>query len=88
MNLRRSVSTSDGSSYNCSTLIQRSVELSEPIIYVKFSYHLNAFGRLDGGEALPGGVANVGLDGHKYHFDDIKLSWLLTLSYFDLNADG
>ena len=69
MDLRRSVSIGDGSSCNGSTLIQRSVELSEPIIYVNFSYRLNAFGGLGGKEALAGGAANVGLHDRKYHFD-------------------
>ena len=72
MDLRRSVFIGDGSSYNGGTLIQRSVELSEPIIHVNFDCRLNAFGWLGGKEALAGRVANVGLLDCKYHFDDYQ----------------
>ena len=70
--LWRSVSICDGSSYNGSTLIQCPIELSEPIVYVNFSYRLNAFGRLNGKEALAGGVANVGLYDREYRFDNYQ----------------
>ena len=63
-------SIGDGSSYNGSTLVQRSIELGEPIIYVNFNYRLNAFGWLGGKEALAGGAANVGLHDRKYYFND------------------
>ena len=51
----------DASSYDGSTVVQRSVELGEPIIYVNFNYRLNGFGFLGGKEALAGGAANIGL---------------------------
>jgi len=51
----------DGSPYDGSAFVQRSVELGEPVIYVNFNYRVNAFGWLAGKEALAGGAANVGL---------------------------
>jgi acetylcholinesterase len=59
----------DGSSYDGSTVIQRSVQLGEPVIYVNFNYRLNAFGWLAGKEALAGGAANNGLYDREYHID-------------------
>jgi len=63
-------SIGDGSAYNGSTFVQRSVELDEPVIYVNFNYRVNAFGWLAGKEALAGGAANVGLHDREYHPDD------------------
>jgi acetylcholinesterase len=57
-------SIGDGSSYNGSTFVQRSVELGEPVIYANFNYRVNAFGW------LAGGAANVGLHDREYHLDD------------------
>ena len=51
----------DGSSYDGSTIVQRSVQLGEPVIYVNFNYRVNAFGWLAGKEVLAEGVANNGL---------------------------
>ena len=51
----------DGSVYNGSAFVQRSVEIGEPVIYVNFNYRVNAFGWLAGKEALAGGASNVGL---------------------------
>ena len=51
----------DGSSYDGSTFVQRSVALNQPVIYVNFNYRENAFGWLAGKEALAGGAANAGL---------------------------
>jgi len=51
----------DGSPYDASAFVQRSVELGEPVIYVNFNYRVNAFGWLAGKEVLAGGAANVGL---------------------------
>jgi acetylcholinesterase len=53
----------DGSTYDGTTVVQRLVQLGEPVIYVNFNYCLNAFGFLGGKEALAGGAANVGLYG-------------------------
>lgn len=51
----------DGSSYDSSAFVQRSVELGQPVIYVNFNYRVNGFGWLAGKEALAGGAANLGL---------------------------
>jgi acetylcholinesterase len=51
----------DGSSYDGTAFVQRSVELGQPVIYLNFNYRVNAFGWLAGKEALAGGAANVGL---------------------------
>ena len=63
-------SSGDGSSYNASTVVQRSIELNEPIIYVNFNYRVNAFGFLGGKQALAGGAANVGLYDRECRFGD------------------
>jgi len=60
----------DASSYDGSALVQRSVELGEPVIYVSFNYRVNAFGWLAGKEALAGGAANLGLYDREYRFND------------------
>ena len=60
----------DGSVYNGSAFVQRSVEIGKPVIYVNFNYRVNAFGWLAGKEALAGGASNVGLYDRMYHFDD------------------
>ena len=62
-------SNGDGSSYNATTFVQRSVELGEPVIYVSFNYRVNAFGWLAGKEALAGGAANIGLHDRECRFD-------------------
>ena len=59
----------DGSAYDGTTVVQRSVQLGEPVIYVNFNYRLNGFGWLGGKEALAGGAANAGLYDRAYHFD-------------------
>ena len=51
----------DGSLYNGSPVVERSVQLGEPIIYVNFNYRVNAFGWLAGKEGLAGGSTNIGL---------------------------
>ena len=57
----------DGSSYDGTTVVQRSVQLGEPVIYVNFNYRLNAFGFLAGKEALAGGAANIGIHDREYN---------------------
>ena len=69
-------------------MVQRSVELGEPVIYVNFNYRLNAFGWLSGKEALAGGAANVGLYDREDHFDYREPPWALTLCRFNLNANS
>lgn len=59
-------SIGDASGFDGSTLVQRSVDLGEPVIYVNFNYRVNAFGWLAGKEALAGGTANVGLYDREY----------------------
>ena len=62
-------SIGDGSSYDGSTVVQRSVELGELVIYVNFNYRLNAFGFLGGKEALAGGAANIGFYDREYRLN-------------------
>ena len=70
----------DGSSFNGSTVVQRSVALGEPVIYVNFNYRVNAFGWLAGKEVLAGGVANNGLYDREYHPDqETRLVFLITV---------
>lgn len=69
----------DGSAYDGSAFVQRSIELGEPVIYVNFNYRLNAFGWLGGKEALAGGAANVGLHDRECRFGDQQHLSFLTL---------
>ncbi|KAF9789721.1 Alpha/Beta hydrolase protein [Thelephora terrestris] len=62
----------DGSTYDGTTVVQRSVQLGEPVIYVNFNYRLNAFGFLGGKEALAGGAANIGLYDQRFFLDWVK----------------
>lgn len=64
----------DGSSYDGSTFVQRSVALNQPVIYVNFNYRENAFGWLAGKEALAGGVANAGLYDREFFFHQRPLA--------------
>ena len=59
----------DGSSYDGTTVVQRSINLGEPVIYVNFNYRLNAFGFLGGKESLAGGAANIGLYDRECHLN-------------------
>ena len=43
------------------TIVARSVELGQPIIYVSLQYRLNGFGFLGGKEVQAAGVSNLGL---------------------------
>ncbi|CAA7262234.1 unnamed protein product [Cyclocybe aegerita] len=43
------------------TLVNRSIALGEPIVYVTASYRINAFGFLGGKEVKDAGIANAGL---------------------------
>ena len=51
----------DGSPYDGTAFVRRSIELGQPVIYLNFNYRVNAFGWLAGKEALAGGAANIGL---------------------------
>ena len=70
----------DASAYDGSTVVQRSVELGEPVIYVNFNYRLNGFGFLGGKEALAGGAANVGIYDRGCHLD--RRTLVASDSYF------
>ena len=59
----------DGSAYDGTTVVHRSIKLGEPVIYVNFNYRVNAFGFLAGREALEAGIANNGLYDRAYRFD-------------------
>ena len=72
--------TGDASSYNGSTIVQRSVELGEPVIYVNFNYRLNGFGFLGGKEALAGGAANIGIYDRACYLD--RRTFVASDNYF------
>ncbi|KAF8998244.1 Alpha/Beta hydrolase protein [Cyathus striatus] len=48
------------------SVVNRSIALGEPVIYVSANYRLNAFGFLGGKEALAAGAANVGLKDQRF----------------------
>ncbi|KAI0793611.1 carotenoid ester lipase precursor [Fomes fomentarius] len=47
--------------YNGSAIVQRSIDIGEPIIYVAMNYRVNVFGFLGGQEVQEEGVGNLGL---------------------------
>ncbi|KAH7082450.1 Alpha/Beta hydrolase protein [Paraphoma chrysanthemicola] len=47
--------------YNSSRLVQQSVKIGSPIIYVSFNYRLSGFGFLPGSPLVESGNANLGL---------------------------
>lgn len=53
--------------YNGTSLVARSFQLSQPIIYVSFNYRLNTFGFLAGKEIKDAGVGNLGLYDREYY---------------------
>ncbi|GJE92632.1 carotenoid ester lipase precursor [Phanerochaete sordida] len=53
--------TGSSSATDASALVNRSIELGEPIVYVSFNYRLNGFGFLAGKEVEAAGVGNIGL---------------------------
>ena len=66
--------------YDGSTVVNRSIELGEPVIYVNFNYRLNAFGWLGGKEALAAGAANNGLYDRERHLNQ-QTSATLTMAF-------
>ncbi|WPG98872.1 putative secreted lipase [Acrodontium crateriforme] len=49
------------SMYDASSIIQRSIDLDQPIIYVSINYRVNAFGFLPGADLASEGATNLGL---------------------------
>ncbi|KAF7357370.1 Carboxylic ester hydrolase [Mycena sanguinolenta] len=47
--------------YDGTTIVQRSIAMGEPVIYVSMNYRLSAFGFLGGAEVRAAGVGNLGL---------------------------
>lgn len=47
--------------YQGANIVQRSVEMDQPVIFVSFNYRLNAFGFSGGKEIEDAGVTNLGL---------------------------
>ncbi|KAF8917031.1 carotenoid ester lipase precursor [Mucidula mucida] len=57
--------------YNGSIIVDRSLELGEPLIYVSFNYRVSAWGFLGGKEVKEAGVGNLGL-----HDQRLALRWV------------
>jgi hypothetical protein len=69
-------------------VVQRSLQLGEPVIYVNFNYRLNAFGWLSGKEALVGGAANVGLyDRESHSISESQIAWPATIGFIGLSPE-
>ncbi|TFK90947.1 alpha beta-hydrolase [Polyporus arcularius HHB13444] len=68
-------SFTDGSNallgYNGTAIVQRSIELNNPVIYVALNYRLHVFGFLGGKEIKDAGVSNLGL-----HDQRAALRWV------------
>ncbi|KAF9018964.1 carotenoid ester lipase precursor [Hymenopellis radicata] len=59
------------SMYDGSSIVQRSIALGEPVIYVSMNYRVSAFGFLAGKEVKEAGVGNLGL-----HDQRLALKWI------------
>ncbi|KAF9007674.1 carotenoid ester lipase precursor [Hymenopellis radicata] len=57
--------------YNGSVIVDRSMEIGEPIIYVSFNYRLSAWGFLASKEVKDAGVGNLGLQDQR-----LALRWI------------
>ncbi|KAI0681827.1 carotenoid ester lipase precursor [Earliella scabrosa] len=57
--------------YNGSAVVQRSIDIGEPIIFVAINYRLNVFGFLGGEEVREAGLGNLGL-----HDQRAALRWV------------
>ncbi|KAI0710399.1 carotenoid ester lipase precursor [Cerioporus squamosus] len=49
-------------SYDGSIIVQRSMQLGEPVVYVSMNYRVSAFGFLASAEVKDAGVGNIGLE--------------------------
>ncbi|TFK78301.1 alpha/beta-hydrolase, partial [Polyporus arcularius HHB13444] len=58
-------------SYNGTAIVQRSIDIGEPVIFVGVNYRLNVFGSLGGQEVKDAGVGNLGL-----HDQRTALRWV------------
>ncbi|KAJ3759223.1 carotenoid ester lipase precursor [Lentinula raphanica] len=54
--------------YDGATIVQRSIELDEPVIYVSMNYRVTAFGFLASQEVKDAGVGNLGLQDQREAF--------------------
>ncbi|KAJ7310013.1 carotenoid ester lipase precursor [Mycena albidolilacea] len=54
--------------YNGTTIVQRSIALGEPVIYVSMNYRVSAFGFLASKEVRAAGVENLGLQDQRQAF--------------------
>ncbi|KAF9016577.1 alpha/beta-hydrolase [Hymenopellis radicata] len=59
------------SMYDGSSIVQRSIALGEPVVYVSMNYRVSAFGFLAGKEVKEAGVGNLGL-----HDQRLALKWI------------
>lgn len=48
--------------YQGANIVQRSVEMGKPIIFVSINYRLNSFGLSGGKEILDAGVSNLSIE--------------------------
>ncbi|KAJ7258777.1 carotenoid ester lipase precursor [Mycena haematopus] len=54
--------------YDGATIVQRSIAMGEPVIYVSMNYRLSAFGFLASAEVRAAGVGNLGLQDQRQAF--------------------
>ncbi|TDL14977.1 carotenoid ester lipase precursor [Rickenella mellea] len=75
---KRNSGFEDGDSSNNpgNTVVQRSIDLGEPVIYVSVNYRLNAFGFLPGKEVKAAGIGNIGLRDQRFALEWVqKFIW-------------
>ncbi|PCH36167.1 sterol esterase [Wolfiporia cocos MD-104 SS10] len=58
--------TGDSSMYPGTAIVERSIELGEPVIFVSHNYRLNAFGFLASQEVVDAGQTNIGLRDQRF----------------------
>lgn len=59
--------------YNGSSIVSRSIELNQPVIFVSMNYRLSALGFMPGKEVKAAGVGNLGLQDQR-----LALKWVQT----------
>ena len=59
--------------YDGTTIVERSIELGSPVIYVSMNYRLTGFGFMPGKEVKAAGVGNLGLQDREFLLSSLQV---------------